>query len=62
MNPQRKSLLDGVGRQAIRQAKRNRKEKEVLTLTTNIPTLSWQKQKDTKILKKAQFLKVENLS
>ena len=33
-----------------------------MTLKTNIPTLAWQKQKDDKIMKKDQFLKIENLS
>ena len=32
-----------------------------MTLKTNIPTLAWQKQKDDKIMKKDQFLKIENL-
>lgn len=39
--------------------KGKRQEKELLTLTTKIPTLAWQKQKDDKILKKDQMLKIE---
>ena len=55
-NQQRKSLLDEVGKKAM---KNKKQERELLTMTTKIPTLAWQKPKDEKILKKDQFLKIE---
>ena len=40
--PQRKSLLDEVGKKILKKKGKNKQEKEVMKLTTSIPKLAWQ--------------------